>query len=177
MIELLDLAERRAGVAIRLRPNRSVSPAGLVACFLAIALVALGVSLFAASQGNVYAPLFAVLDIGIVGASFWLVTKGLSREETISLTPEAVTVRRRPGNLEATFNPFWVKLDTKPGRTHNEPRRVVLSSHGRSVEVGVFLTEAERLELRDRLQEALAAARAGDQPGARDAAGTNSNLG
>jgi uncharacterized membrane protein len=172
MIELTDPAEGRAGVAIRLRPNRSASPAELVAFFSAIALVALGVALFAASQGNVYAPVFAVLDVGVVGASFWLVRKGLSREEVISLTPEAVTIRRRPGNLEATFNPWWVKLETKPGRTSNEPVRVLMGSHGRSIEVGVFLTEAERLELRDRLQEALAATRAGDEPGAREAAGS-----
>lgn len=171
MIELKDPASGRAGVAIRLRPNRSASPAGIVACFSAIALTALGVALFAASQGNVYAPVFAVIDIGVVGASFWLVRKGLSREETISLTPEAVTVRRWPGNFEASFNPWWVKLEVKPGSTANEPVRVCMGSHGRSIEVGVFLAEAERLELRDRLLEALAAARAGDEPDTHRASG------
>lgn len=161
MIEQVNPAPGVAGLAWRLRPNRSASVAELVACFSALALAAFGVAFLAAAHGNVFAPLFALLDVIVVGVSFWIVRQGGKREETIALTPDAVTVEVRPGGATASFHPYWVRLEEVRGRTRNEPRRVVLRSHGRTVEIGAFLGEDERATLRDRLQSALAAARAG----------------
>ena len=143
-----------AGLRLCLKPNLALSGRGMVAAFVAIGASCLAVALWSATQGNVFAPFFAVLDVIVVGLALRLVWRSGECAEWIELSDDVLTIRReaRGRSVEAArFHPYWVRLRPAPqGRP-----RVVLSSHGRSLEVGAFLGEQEREALAATLRSAL----------------------
>lgn len=158
MIEPLDPLLADADYVVRLKPNRSSSARGLVVFFAALATTALAAAALSASQGNVFAPVFALVYMALVGACLRRAWRDLDRQELIAVSDRAVTVEREPPHADgrARFHPYWVRLQRLSGRTANEHERLVLSSHGRKVEIGAFLADEERLELERRLQDVLA---------------------
>jgi uncharacterized membrane protein len=160
MIERSSINPAEGGVEFLLRPNRSITGAGLAAFFALLATTSATVAAFSASQGNVFAPPFAVLELVLVGLVLRYVWRLQAREEEhIALTREALTVARQPRGDEVRFHPYWVRLSSAPSDARGEARGLVLSSHGRSVEVGAFLGEDERERLRRELAAALTALR------------------
>ena len=124
--------------------------------FALLASATWAVALLTYVQGNVFAPAFAFLDSVFVAASLrWAWLRG-ERFETIALGEAEVVVRRSSRHeplLQA--HPYWVRL--RVSDEAGDPR-VVLGSAGREVQVGSFLSEAERLDLVDRLRQFLASA-------------------
>jgi uncharacterized membrane protein len=157
---IVELTGPQGAGEFRLRPNRSLSVRGVFGFLAILGLTMLAVAAFSARQGNVYAPWFALADLGLVGGCFAWVQKRLRREERIALSAAAIDVHRRRGAqaevLAARFHPYWVRLET------GADERVLLSSHGRRVEIGAFLGEDERVELARRLARALAQLKAAD---------------
>lgn len=143
-----------AGLRLCLKPNRALSGRGVVVAFAVIGMSCLSVALWSATQGNVFAPFFAVLVVVLVGAALRLAWRSGECAEWIELSGDALTVRReaRGCSVEAArFHPYWVRLGPAP---QGHPR-VILSSHGRSLEVGAFLGEREREALAATLRSAL----------------------
>jgi len=157
VIEPLDPARAGADFVVRLKPNRSSSARGLAWFFAALAGTALGVAAVSAGQGNVFAPLFALVYLGLVAAGFRKAWRNLDRQELIAVSEQAVTVKREPPGAggAARFHPYWVRLQRIAGSTANEHERLVLTSHGRRVEIGAFLADAERAELERKLRDVL----------------------
>jgi uncharacterized membrane protein len=143
-----------------LMPHRSLTRAGFWLFLAAQSVAAGGFAGLAAWHGNVFAPAFAVLELGIVAYCLARVRRASANGEIIMLTPTALEVTRM-GRTPATerFQPYWVQIRLQPGRWHGWPSRLLLRSHGREVEIGAFLNEAEREELALRLSEMLAAAK------------------
>jgi uncharacterized membrane protein len=143
-----------------LMPHRSLTRAGFWLFLAAQSVAAGGFAGLAAWRGNVFAPAFAVLELGIVAYCLARVRRASANGEIIMLTPTALEVTRM-GRAPATerFQTYWVQIRLQPGRWHGWPSRLLLRSHGREVEIGAFLNEAEREELALRLSEMLAAAK------------------
>jgi uncharacterized membrane protein len=147
-------------VELEIRPNRSITAAGLKGFFVIMAMTSLVVAGFSFAQGNVFAPVFAVLELLLLAFCLRLVWRSLNRGERIVFRGDSVDVERDREGLVARFNPYWVRVASEAGTTPNERRRVLLTSHGRSVEVGAFLNEGERSGLEERLKELIALHRA-----------------
>ena len=148
-----------------LRPNRSLTGTQLVMVVGLLGASASITALFAWSQGNAFAPAFALLDIALVAVAFRLVWRAGERVEEIAVGEHGVWVRRSPFPAPLfQAHPYWVRLRVAGGEGST---RVVLASQGREVEVGSFLGDGERRELARRLQDLLARAsgRAGAAPG------------
>lgn len=143
-----------------LRPRRALSSRQFVAVFAALAGGAGLVALFSFFQGNVYAPVFWLLDAAIVGAALrWCWRQG-ERREVVVLDAREVTITRAAGagsSGEALFrgHPYWTRVVVEDER--GSPR-ILLVSRGRRVEIGGFLGPAERRALADRLRDLLATA-------------------
>ena len=140
----------------RLRPHRSLSPAGFRVLMAALAAAFLGVGavFFAAGAWPVIG--FCGLELALVYLFFQLNFRDLRRYETIRLTDTALEVRRvaPDGSAElVSFQPYWLKVtvENSPGRSS----RLVLSSHGRALDVGAFLAPEEREDLARALADAL----------------------
>lgn len=139
-------------ITYELVPNRSISARGLTMCFAAIASVSLGWATFFALQG-LWVPLpFAGLELAALGLALTYVFKRGQRWELVRIEDNAVSVFRDDGSKLFGYAPQWTRVELAPGKYASYPHRLVLSSHGREVEIGAFLNEEERLALANRLK-------------------------
>ena len=143
-----------------LRPHRSLGPRGIVWAVVPPAVVAgIGCVIFAVAGAWPISG-FLGLDILLLYLALrYSLGSALRQEERISLTADALVVDCSLGRRRASyrFNPYWVRLtheEEVEGRT-----RLMLTSHGRSVVIGRFLSQPQREALWQRLDRALAAHR------------------
>ncbi len=141
-----------------LTPHRSLSPRGFLILMSIISVVsfAAGMVFFMAGAWPVLG--FFGLDVLLIYFAFKLNYHSGRAYETISITGNTLTVTKVLASgrtRQFTFNPYWARVDlrSQPGRASV----LRLTSHGRSLIVGSFLSEDERLEFAVALREALAA--------------------
>ncbi|HTD29782.1 MAG TPA: DUF2244 domain-containing protein [Xanthomonadaceae bacterium] len=161
MIESLATVPGCPQMRFVLHPPRALSGRQMGALFAVMSGAMWVAALLSAAQGNVFAPLFALLDSLIVAASLrWMWRLG-ERCEQIDVDRGAIRVRRWVGmtSMEEApvfeAHPYWVRLSI--GNAGREPH-VMLASQGLRVEVGGFLAPEERKVLAGRLHDALQAA-------------------
>lgn len=148
MIVEHDRAAQAVGRSWELSPDRSLDLRGLFAFFAVMAAASLLVSGFSFSQGNAFAPAFALAELALLAACLRLVWRRLARRERLALTGEALLVEA--GGRCERFHPYWVQVLRDAGGA------VRLRSHGREIEVGAFLSPRERDQLAASLRAALA---------------------
>lgn len=145
-----------------LHPHRSLSRRG----FLVLMGILCGLS-FAAGIAFISIgawPVFGFFGLDVLGVywAFRLNYRSSAMMETIRLDDDNLVVGRlSPSGVydEWRFQPYWVQVQVDESRPHE--LRVLLRSHGRSLEIGRFLSPGERLEVADALQTALGNLRAG----------------
>lgn len=139
-----------------LRPRRALSAGQFAGLFAALSFATFGVAGYAFSQGNVFAPVFALLDAAFIAAVLRWVWRQGDRFEEIALDERSLEVRRS-AQAEPAFraHPYWVRLSLDGGEGRE---RVLLGSQGRQVEVGAFLSNEERRDLAKQLKGLLASA-------------------
>jgi len=147
-------------VSLVLLPHRSLTRAGLVTFLVGQSLVGGGYALLAAWRGNVFAPVFAALELGLVAWCLARVWKASGAGQIITLTPTQLEIVPMAGAPAAYFHPYWVKVRSEPGSWRGWSSRLLVGSHGREVEIGAFLNEDERQALAQRLMELLRTANA-----------------
>jgi uncharacterized membrane protein len=148
-------------VSLVLLPRRSLTRAGLAAFFAGQSIAAGGYALLAAWEGNVFAPVFAVLELGVVAYCLARVWRASGSGQIITLTPTQLEIAPASGAQPAHFHPYWTRVRLEAGSWRGWPSRLLIGSHGREVELGAFLNEDERRALARRLTELLRAANAG----------------
>jgi uncharacterized membrane protein len=154
VITLQPAGEGRAQATLWLRPVRRLSRRGLWTWAAVLAVAALLTAWLSARQGNVFAPVFALLEATGLAAAFAAVWRGGTRGERITLDAEALEVVAWPGRRRrARYPSGWVRVRLEPGMGK---QRLVLDSHGRETEIGAFLADDERAELARDLRALLA---------------------
>ena len=141
---------------LRLWPHRSLPPEGFVlfmgATSLLIALPLLSVLGSPVLWGLL--PFLVAAVAGMWGALRWSYRTGEVIEE-LRLWPDRVTLTRveRRGERSWEANPHWVRtaLHAEGGPV---PQYPTLSGAGRTVEIGAFLSEDERVQLRPEIEDA-----------------------
>lgn len=99
----------------------------------------------------------AVVEIAGLGLAFYLVSRAARRCEIIVVTEDEMRVVRDDGKArqEWRFQPYWVQVILQLDPREWYPSRLFLRSHGRQLEIGSSLTDAERRELWDELKRRL----------------------
>ncbi len=149
--------------SFELRPNSSLTPRATAWFYGSLAAVLLCVALGCAALGFWPVLPFAGLELAVLyGAVTWVQRRSDAREY-IRVDDASVVVeksyRTRRGRMErraCAFQRPWMRIELRPGNPAHWPTRLLFRSRGRSVEVGAFLTDAERRGLKDRLAELLA---------------------
>ncbi|HEX4852928.1 DUF2244 domain-containing protein [Arenimonas sp.] len=156
MIELVAALPSGPGARLVLRPRRALSAGQFAGLFASLSLATFGVAGYAFAQGNVFAPVFALLDAAFIAAVLRWVWRQGDRYEEIALDERQLEVRRS-AQAEPAFraHPYWVRLSVDGGEGRE---RVLLGSQGRQVEVGAFLSNEERRDLAVQLEGLLASA-------------------
>jgi uncharacterized membrane protein len=112
-------------LTIQLSPNCSLTPRGAALFFGSICLVSFSIALAMTLKG------------------LWPVF------------PFAGLTRRRKLCEQVEFPRHWAQVRLRRADTHLHPSRLTIESHGRSYEVGSFLTEEERRALASRLMRSV----------------------
>src|SRR5262245_48039930 len=141
-----------------LTPHRSLGPRGFAVLmgFVAAVNIGLGVSFMLRGAWPIFG--FCGLDFLLFYVMFRLNYRSARMFERIRLLPHELLVERHDvgGRQESwRFQPYWLRISMDDPPDHGS--QLVLSSHGRSLAVGSFLTPAERLDLAHALRDALAA--------------------
>lgn len=154
MITLKPANAQRAYATLLVWPPRRLSRRGLWVLMAGLAAAALAVAWLSARQGNVFAPVFALLEaVAVGGALTWAWRKG-NHGERITVGADALEVMAWPERrCRARYQSYWVRVRLRQDAGR---QRLLLQSHGRETEVGAFLADEERLELARDLRAALA---------------------
>ncbi len=157
MIEREISAEGSLGRYV-LRPHRSATwndNLWLVAC---VALMAVPIALGWAVAG--FWPILPLcgLELGVFTFGLYLVNHSLLAQEVVTIDEDRIVIEAGKRQIERRFDlgRAWAQVRLLPGRRRSERSRLIVRSHGRAVELGRFLTDAERDELAGDLRTLLA---------------------
>lgn len=129
------------------RPNRSLSREGMLVFFIAVAVLSLLVALRFILLGAWLVLPFTLLEIVVLGGGLYLFERGSRYSETIQIGPDSILFIARSGVKvlqECRFQTHWVNIVLQLDQRSWYPGKLLLQSHGRSVEIGVCLTEDDR---------------------------------
>ncbi len=139
-----------------LHPHRSLSGRGFRIVMGAVVAVSLGVGGIFLMQGAW--PVFGFYGLEVL--VLWLCLRQNYRSariyERLRLTRDLLTVERGDAHgacQVARFQPHWLRVSIDDPVRHES--QILLSSHGRSIIVGAFLSPKERLDLARALRAAL----------------------
>ncbi len=138
---------------IELLPNCALNRETATIFFLSVAVTPLLIGALFVARGLWPVLPFAGLELGLLA---WALRASLRRRHAtqtvdISEAEVAITTRGDAGEQRILFSRHWAKV-TLRGYRGWQPSRLLIESHGRSCEVGTFLTEDERRALAKRLR-------------------------
>jgi uncharacterized membrane protein len=135
------------------QPNCSLTQRGRKHVFMVIAIVTLLIASVFSWLGYWLILPFAGLEIGVLAWAFESMGKRAGDYESMRICGNEILVERRQGKHveRRTLNSYWARLvfvGARPGKRVE----LTLRSHGQTTELGVFLTDEQRLELAEELQ-------------------------
>jgi uncharacterized membrane protein len=142
---------------IQIAPNCSLRPQGAALFFASICLVSFSIAGTMALLGMWPILPFAGLEMLVLGWALRLSLRRRHYSQTILLTDDRVSVETRNGTESQHFEfpRHWARVKLQRADTRLHPSRLTIESHGRSCEVGGFLTEEERRALAGRLMRSV----------------------
>ena len=164
MLKILDNwggASEAPSIKIRLAPNRSLDSHGTKVVFAVIACgFLLPIIPFIGSPVGTTLTIFSGLTfylfLTLLQKSF---QQGTTFEEILISKNKIVVIHQEKNKEQKAWegNPYWtrVHLDFDNPKLKNY---LTLAGKGRHIELGAFLSPGERVELRDKIQNALAKA-------------------
>ena len=159
-----SMSDDEAELDLLLRPHRSLSPTGFWVIMTVLAVWSFVGGIVFLSVGAWPVIGFVGIDVALVWCAF-KTSYGDRRYERLRLSGGTLTIDRvdRRGATRHEFPSYWLRVSLEELKEGSN--RLVLSSHGRHVTVGGFLSPGERSEIATALQEALARSRATPAPG------------
>ena len=149
-----------------LHPHRSLSPLGFRLLMAAAASGLLAVGLLFGLLGAWLVIGFCGLEFLLLYGAFQLNNRAACACERLRLSDDGLEISRiRPNGAVARvwrMQPNWLRIDIANPPEHDS--QLTLSTHGRRVVVGSFLTPEERLDLANALRDALNRWRAAPHP-------------
>ena len=143
-----------------LRPNRSLGPRGFLLVMGLICVISFTAGLVFFLQGAWPVAGFLGADVLLIYLLFKANYRSGRRREHLELTADRLTIRKVNHYGEeqvSTFQPYWLNVHIDDPVRHES--QITLSSHGRQVVIGSFLSPDERGELAAVLKRALEKAR------------------
>jgi len=125
--------------------------------YLVIAACCLGIGVAFALHGIWPVLPFAGLEIAALGTAFYLCVSRSQIREVVTVNADLVTVdkgRRQPQEHWECPR-AWARVDLEPSPISWYPSRLAVAYQDRQVEIGRFLTEAERCVLAEELRRAI----------------------
>lgn len=144
-----------------LRPNPPMRPGVLLVVLAIVAVMNVGFGALFVLRGAWPVTPFMGLDVALLGWAFHASRVAARAYEHVVLTTSELCVAHQPARgalRETVLNPYWVSVQLE--QPEDMPRKLTLRSHGKSLQIGIFLGPRERRSFADALKSALGAARA-----------------
>ncbi len=141
------------GLAFILRPNGSLGWRAAKWACAGMLLVTAAIATWFTLRGAWLVLPFAGAEMLLVACALYLACRWSRHAEVIQVDDDSLIVRRgtaRPEE-EHRFQRGWARVVLVRDASGWYPSRLLLRSHGRSVEIGARLVEEERLELAEEL--------------------------
>jgi uncharacterized membrane protein len=140
-----------------IRPNCSLSWRGVVRFYMSMVVVSFGIALVFAIQGAWLILPFAGLEMLVLGAALYVVARRAYRWQSVSIHADRVVITEHDQSSERqqTFQRAWAQVRLEPARIKGYPPRLFIRSHGRAVEIGGYLADAEKEHLALELRRAM----------------------
>ncbi|HEY6336671.1 MAG TPA: DUF2244 domain-containing protein [Alphaproteobacteria bacterium] len=139
-----------------LTPHRSLSAEGFWILMALICGVSFLAGIFFVLRGAWPVTGFFGLDVLLLYVAFKANYRSARLRETVKLTTDALVVERvslSGRRSRWTFQPYWLRIEIDDPPEHDS--QLTLTSHGRSLAIGSFLSPEERLEVALALRAAL----------------------
>ncbi|GAB4350968.1 MAG: hypothetical protein Kow006_14400 [Gammaproteobacteria bacterium] len=136
-----------------LRPNRSLNWKAACAAFSVFVGFTVVIAIYFASQGAWLVLPFAGAELLVLGIGLYACSLRTHTQEVVRIETDSIRIqrgRRRPSS-EIHLPRAWARVVLISDTRHWYPSRLLIRSHGKSVEVGSHLVESERLHLADQL--------------------------
>ena len=137
---------------IILYPHRSLSPKGFLILMLCIIFVSFSIGAFFMLKGAWPVFGFFGLDVLLVYIAFKVNYHNAKRYEKIRLWENSLIIKKKSDNGKSNtwkFNPYWVRLEMKKSQSRSSDLN--LSSHGKTIYIGSFLSNQEKEEVANTL--------------------------
>lgn len=159
MVEKFDSDKRDETVWI-VRPTRSLTWPEAKRWLCVISVIPLGSGLLFLYFGVPFVLPFAGLEVLLLWAAFWYVHWTGQWREIIRLTPRYLIIEkgRHTPEQRYEYERAWVGIDLDERRGWL-PSRLRIGSHGKTADIGSFLTDGERRALALALINALGKSR------------------
>ena len=149
MIEVDDISRPLPRYRKLIRPNRSLSLKAMVVLFLSYVLVVMVIGLGLLIAGAWVILPFMGLELIVLGVVFCLVARHARDYELLILDEQFFKIIRRQGKRETKieFQRYWARVSFAQGSDEWHPSRLLIASHGRTVEIGIGMNNAARAML------------------------------
>lgn len=156
MVELRKL-QATTDQQFLIRPNQSMSCRGTILFVTVMCVSSFGIAGWFMALGAWMVLPFAGLEMLVLGVGVYFCFSASRREETITLSADELRIERRHRHVKQVwvFQRYWAKVVMWQDLKSWYPSRLFIRSHGRSVEIGAWLTEPEREQLAMDLRHAL----------------------
>lgn len=143
----------QAAVQWRMVRNASFVPGCMLAVFIALGTLALGIGAAFWWLGAPWVLPLAGAELLLIGAAFWVCSRHAGDAETITLAARELQVEHRCGRGvdRAAFRAEWVRVEP----VHGEGSLVEIAGQGRRMRVGRYLRPELRTALARELRQAL----------------------
>ena len=130
-----------------------------MAFFAGVSVISLSIALVFALKGYWMIFPFAGLEVLALGAALYIVADATRRRQVVSITATNVTVEKgrvcRGPDTRVELPRSWTQVGIDRPENARYHRRLWLGSSGRRVEIGEFLTDAEKESLAEQLRRLL----------------------
>lgn len=129
-----------------LQPTRSMTWGEARRFLLAVAAVSFAIGGFFLAWGYPLVLPFSGLEVAALVCAFYLVLRDGERREVVRIEGDRVLIEKGARELEDRFefNRPWVRVELERARHRYHPSRLLVAYRGERLELGRFLTEAER---------------------------------
>ena len=144
-----------------IRPNRSISGMAAGMLFASYVAMMLGIGAGFWAYGAWMILPFMGLEVGVVAAVLYLLSRHREDYELLIVDDTAVRVLRRRGGQETRteFQRYWAQVTLDTDRDGWYPARLFIRSHGKETEIAEYMSEDAKLDLARELRTIVRSAR------------------
>lgn len=150
-------AHQTMSASLVIRPNRSLSVAGVFALFVALSAVALTIGVSFTLAGAWLVLPFAALEILIVAVLCRWLYRHVDDCELVIVDVDRVRIIKRRGtrSLQYDFSRHWARVRFDEGSNLPASARLLIGSHGRFVSLADDINEVDRATVAQELKQLL----------------------